>query len=141
MTSLDVNDLQNWILVEAYESGSASGRPAPDTPEPDPRLIGEYFVSRRSIYMKYFGLTEDPWRRPSEGTPRSEAPCLTRLKTAAILARSLKRLLERKMVEMPSLGGLECGVRQVLTIFADYIFLTERGAERARALRARSRPA
>jgi hypothetical protein len=103
-----------------------------------PDLIGSYFVSRRVIHQKSFGPPQEPPASPDAPQGR-EAQRLTRLKNAAHLAKSVKRLLELRLILPPDLTGPEAGIRSTLLIYAGYIFLTEKGIQAAKALMLESR--
>lgn len=122
MDNVETPDLSTWILIEAYRNGSAEPETQADGEETGRGALGSYRISRRAIYQRYFGWEVD------------EAPRLARLKKAAALARSVKQLLEQKLIALPDFGGLTTGIRHVLSIHAEYLFLTEHGIHEAESL-------
>jgi len=134
MSNTEFPDLSTWILIEAYRTGLGEREPRSEGGEVAPRWLGSYRVSRRAIYQRYFKLEEDPEPSAESAAPLVQVPCLARLKKAAMLARSVKQLLEQKLIEPPTFGGLTTGIRHVLAIYAEHFFLTETGVHEAESL-------
>jgi len=134
MSNAEFPDLSTWILIEAYRNGSGESQLRPEGGAGGSGGLGSYRVSRRAIYQCYFRMEEDPEPSAESAAPRAEAPRLARLKKAAMLARSVKQMLEQKLIAPPSFGGLTTGIRHVLAIHAEYFFLTETGVHEAESL-------
>jgi hypothetical protein len=127
-------DLLTWILLEAYKNGPRELSRKADAKESCDGFLGSYYVSRQAIHQEYFGRAEAQQGLASDASQASNARRLARLKNAATLARSVKRLLEQRLIVPPNLGGLKTGIRHVLSLHAEYIFLTEQGIQAAKAL-------
>ena len=134
MSRSELPDLSTWILIEAYRNGSGGADLRAEDVEAGRYGLASYKISRKAIYQRFFRLPEDPEPSAERAQPQAEAPCLTRLKRAAMLARSVKQLLEQKLIAPPSFAGLTTGVRHVLAIHAEYFFLTEHGVHEAESL-------
>ncbi len=126
--------LQDWILVEAYKNGLTCRAQDDGTPEIDPCDVGDYFINKHDIYQNYFCLQASPFG----GRPGAEMTFgrywELRLKSAVVLSRSVKRLLERMLIFFPNFIGFKKNGPGHLWKYANYIFLTEAGAQKAKAL-------
>jgi len=134
MACWESHDLSTWILIEAYRNGSGEREPQADGKDPGPDLLASYRISRQAIYQRYFRLEEDSGSAAPGAAPCAEAPRLARLKKAAVLARSVKQLLEQKLIALPDFGGLTARIRHVLSVHAEYLYLTEHGVHEAESL-------
>ncbi len=126
--------LQKWILVEAYKNGLAPKNKALATGDFGRKELGCYFIHRHDIYKRYFKLPDNHLGNGEENGSSLRAYSEVRLRSAVILCESVRRLLEKRLIQFPLDGVTKHNLGDLLGIHGGSLFLTKAGARKARSL-------
>lgn len=128
-----VDRLQEWILLEAYKNGRSGRTPRQTAGGSACEAPTIYFVCRHDVYQRHFRLPVEPQSGGSEGRSGAGDP-ERRLKSAAILCESLKRLLKTGLIQFHPWASAKKSLAECLRISSSFIFLTEEGVRKAESL-------